>query len=473
MAKRKRNNLWIYVLVLVIAALVALAVIKGKKGQEAEKVTVEKAQNRTIVERVAASGRVFPELEVKMSSDVSGQIVDLLVNEGDSVVQGQILARIDPDAYESQVEQGQARLNSSKAQLANSRAQIITLQAQRDQIVAQLSNAREIHKRNEQLKKEGVVSTADFEQSLSNLQALEANLRSAEANIKAGEQSVQAADFNVKSTEAALKELNTALRRTTIAAPMSGIVSKLSVEQGERVVGTIQMSGTEMMRIADLKKMEVRVDVSENDIPRVSMGDEVDIEVDAYVGRKFKGNVTEIANSATSTGSTAVLTTDQVTNFEVTIAIDPASYADLVAKGNKYPFRPGMSASVEIKTETVANTLTVPIQSVTTRDEKAMKEKDKKSEEDGPEDSAPETAKAKEEEEEDVKEVVFILVPGDSVHMAEITTGVQDDNYIQVLSGLKDGDEVITGPYTTVSRKLKGGMKVQKVKEEELTAKKE
>ncbi len=456
MAKRNNNTL-IWGLLAVIVLLIAVMLWKRSTRQEGEKVIVETVEKRTIVEKVAASGKVFPQTEVKISSDVSGEIVELLVEEGDSVEVDQLLAKIDPDAYQSQVERGVAGVNSAKAQLANSRSQIENFKAQKEQIQAQLTNAKEIHRRNEQLKKEGVISDADYDASLSNVRSLEANLRAAEANIKASEQSANAADFSVASAEASLKELRTSLRRTTIYAPMSGIVSRLDVEAGERVVGTIQMQGTEMMRIANLNAMEVRVDVSENDIPRVSLGDVAEIEVDAYLGRKFEGRVTQIANSSTNSNAEA-LTSDQVTNFEVRISIDPKSYKDLVSPNKPHPFRPGMSASVDIRTETIEDAVSVPIQAVTTRDKEEEK-KEGKAKLVKDEDNA-------EDDKSDQLEVVFV-VQADTVAMVEVKTGIQDNDYIQVISGLETGQEVVTGPYTAISRKLKQGEKVIKTDEEE------
>ncbi len=464
MAKRKNNNLILFGLLGIVALLVIAVVAKQKSKPKGEAVLVEKAEKRTIKEKVAASGKIFPVTEVKISSDVSGEVVELYVKEGDSVVVGQLLARIDPDAYQSQVERGEAGVRSAQAQAANARSQIETLRAQKEQIEAQLNNAREIHKRNEKLRKDGVISDVDFDNSLTNLRALEANLRSSEASIRASQESVRAAEFQIQSAEAGLRELRTSLRRTTIYAPKGGIVSKLNVEKGERVVGTIQMAGTEMMRIADLSKMEVRVDVSENDIPRVSLGDLVDVEVDAYIGRKFKGRVTQIANSATSaSGLGASLTTDQVTNFEVRILIDPASYSDLVSPQKPYPFRPGMSASVDINTRTLVDVVSIPIQAVTTREKNDKKAK--------PE-AAPNNGDANGEQQEkknleDLIEVVFVAV-GDTVKMAPVTTGIQDDTYIQIVSGIQPGDEVVSGPYTAVSRKLKQGLVIRRVKEEDL-----
>jgi HlyD family secretion protein len=451
MAKRKRSTRLIIILVAVILILVALAVWRSRTQPKGEKVAIEKVERRTIVEEVSASGKIFPQTEVKISSDVSGEIVKLLVEEGDSVVSGQLLARIDPEAFQSQVERGQASVNNAKAQLANARSQIEQFRAQKEQIEAQLINAKEIQERNEKLYKEKVISEADYQQSLSNLRALQANVKSAEANIKASQESAEAAKYSVESARASLNELRTNLNRTDIFAPMSGIVSRLDVEEGERVVGTIQMTGTEMMRIANLNAMEVRVEVSENDVPRVTVGDEVAIEVDAYIDRVFKGKVTQIANSATNTAASGGLTSDQVTNFEVRINIDPSSYQDLISPQKPYPFRPGMSASVDIRTEIEKSILSIPIQAVTTR------EKDKKQKE------VEEAASL----EDDLLEVVF-LVKGDTVDMVEVKTGIQDDTYIQVLNGLNEGDEVVTAPYAAVARKLKKGEEVQVVKEEEL-----
>jgi len=453
MAKRKRNNTLIIALVAIIAVLVAVAIWKSNTRSDAEKVSVENVQRRTLTEKVAASGKVFPRTEVKISSDVSGEIVELPVEEGDSVVAGQLLAKIDPDAYLSQVERTTAGVNSAKAQLANSRSQVKQFEAQKEQIQSQLKNARDIHQRNEKLFEQGVISDLDYESSLANVQQLEANLRSAEANIEAAKESVRAAEYQVRSAQATLEETKTSLRRTTIYAPISGIISSLSVEEGERVVGTIQMTGTEMMRIANLNEMEVQVEVSENDIPRVSVGDEVDIEVDAYLDRIFKGQVSQIANSALNTTGTAVsLTTDQVTNFVVTIDLDPKSYDDLVSPQKPYPFRPGMSASVEIYTQTVENALSVPIQAVTTREE----EEDEENPQEGV-------------ESDEIKEVVFLIPEGaDTVRLVEVKTGIQDDTYIHITAGLEEGDEVVVGPYTAVARELEEGSVIERTEEEEL-----
>ncbi len=459
--KKKRSNWLIFGLLAVIALAMGGIYWKNKDKPKGEKVEVEKVVKRSIKETVAASGKIFPEMEVKISSDVSGEVVDLLVEEGDSVVAGQLLVKIDPELYKSTVERGVASVNNAKAQLANSRAgisrneaQLNQAIAQKEQLLAQLSNIQAIYDRNKKLYDEGVISTADFDAAKSNLEATQANIRSAEASIKTAEanmesavQTVKAGEFSVKSSEASLQELRTNLKRTTIYAPTSGIISMLNIEKGERVVGTAQMTGTEIMRLANLNAMEVQVDVSENDVLRVELGDEVDIEVDAYLGRKFKGRVTEIANSASNAGSSAALTSDQVTNFVVKINVDPKSYKDLISPSKPYPFRPGMSASVEIYTEMAEDVLAVPIQAVTTREDEDSEDKD--------------------DDDENIKEVVFIFTPADTVKMIEVKTSIQDDSYIQIIDGLSLDDEIVTGPYSAVSRKLSEGDEVTKLTEED------
>lgn len=460
MSKKKKTNWLIWILLAVALALAVFVAIRSKNKPKGEDVEIEKAAKRTIKETVAASGKVFPEAEIKISSDVSGEIVELHVEEGDSVRMGQILAKIDPDAYQSAVERGIASVNNAKANLANSRAGIERSraslkqsEAQKEQIVAQLKNVQAIFDRNKKLFEEGVISQADFDQAKANLEANEANLRSSDAalassqaNLKSSQESVKAAEYTVKSAEASLKELQTNLKRTTLYAPTDGIVSMLNVEKGERVVGTIQMTGTELMRVANMNAMEVQVDVSENDVLRVSVGDAVDIEVDAYLDRKFKGTVTEIANSA-NTAASAALTSDQVTNFVVKIAVAPSSYKDLVSPSKPYPFRPGMSASVEIFTEEVNDVLSVPIQAVTTRE---VEQEDKKSK----------------DKDADIREVVFVY-DADTVRMVDVGIGIQDDSYIEIKSGLKQSDQVVIGPYSAVARKLEDGDAVQEKKDEE------
>ena len=447
MAKRKGNRNLIIILLLVIAALVVLAIVKSKQKPKGTEVEMEAVELRTIKESVSASGKVFPEKEVKISSDVSGEIVELYVEEGDSIKSGQLLAKIDPEAYLSAVDRGVATLNNAKSNEAMGRASVESNVAQKEQIMAQLNNARSIHTRNEQLAKDGVISEQAFDESLSNVQQLEANLRAAEASYRSAIKSVEAASYNVKSAAASLKELRTNLGRTTISSPTDGIISRLNVEEGERVVGTIQMSGTELMRIANFNSMEVQVEVSENDILRVAMGDTAVIEVDAYLDDEFVGTVTEIANSAANAeqAGQVILTSDQVTNFIVKIRILSESYADLIKSPGHIPFRPGMSASVDIFTEAVHEAISVPIQAVTTRE----KDEDESS-----------------GDEDELKEVVFV-VHLDTVAMVEVKTGIQDNEYIQILEGVDDSDVIVTGPYSAVSRKLDPGDEVRKKEEKD------
>jgi len=441
MTKRKKSKRrWLLpLLILLLIAAAAAMYFKQQSKPKGEEVTVEEVRKRSISETVSASGRIFPEVEVKISSDVSGEIVQLLVEEGDSVVTGQLLAKIDPEAYISSVERGKASLDGQRAQVSISQSQLQNNIAQKEQIVANLENAQQVHNRNVTLKEDGVISQIEFDQSQSALRALQANLRAAEASIISAEENIKGAEFQVASSKASLRELQTNLSRTTIKAPTSGIISSLSVEQGERVVGTIQMTGTEMMRIANMDAMEVQVEVSENDILKVAANDKVEIEVDAYVEKVFSGKVSEIANSAANTGVTGALNTDQVTNFIVKAMIDPDSYQELKIPNSKYPFRPGMSASVEIFTDEMTDVLSVPIQAVTVR-----------------------TA---EEEGAEAQEVVFVM-EADTARMIPVTTGIQDDNFIQIIEGLEAGQNIVSGPYSAVSKVIEEG-KLLRLKEKE------
>lgn len=435
--KKKKSRKWIWLsLLAILLALIIFGVVKSNI-KENPKVTIEKSSLNSINELVTGSGKIFPEKEVKISSDVSGEIVELYVVEGDSVKAGQILAKIDPESYVSAVERGKASLNNAKAQRSISKSQVSGSQAQKEQILAQLSNAETIHKRNVKLLADGVISQAEFDNSKSNLDALYANMRASESNIVSSEEQAKAADFTIKSAEASLRELQTSLSRTTIKAPVSGVVSLLNVEKGERVVGTIQMAGTEMMRIANLNAMEVQVEISENNILKVTEGDSVNIEVDAYLDKIFKGYVTEIANTASNATSSAsqaaLLSSTQVTNFIVKIRIDSESYQDILST-NSYAFRPGMSASVDIFTNRKENIITVPIQAVTGREEEV----------DG---------------KEQLNEIVFVY-EADSVKQVKVKTGIQDDTNIHIVSGIEDGTEVVTGPYSILAKELENGSKV-------------
>lgn len=453
MAKKSSSRLW-WILggtVVVLIAGLLIAKQQGWIGQvKPTEVDFAKVKKADIIERVSASGKVRPEIEVKISPDVPGEIIGLYVEEGDSVKAGQLLAKIRPDNYEALLARSQAAVNSSKADVERSKASLA-------QSSAQLIRAKTDFERNQKLFNDKVVSEADFQRS-------EADYRVAQQNVEAAKASVEASKFNVQSAEAGLRDALENLRKTTIYAPQSGTISQLNVELGDRVVGTSQMAGTEMMRIANLNNMEVRVDVNENDIVRVTLGDTVDIEVDSYADRKFKGIVTEIANTANglSTSVTASNSTDAVTEFEVKIKILNSSYLDLTAKRAKrsYPFKPGMTAAVEIITERKMNVLTVPIAAVTTRGKDF--EIENKEEKNGP--PAPSNTddnEKKPKKEEKLKELVFINDKGKAT-IREVTTGISDFENIEIISGLKEGEEIIAGPFIEVSKRLKTGTAVIK-----------
>jgi HlyD family secretion protein len=454
MAQKKNNKILIY-LGIGVGVLLIFAIISKKAGwigkDEGTKITTAIIEKRTLIETVSANGRVQPETEVKISSDVSGEIMELYVHEGDSVIAGKLLARIDPELYQSSLDRSEASLNNTKASLSSTKARLVQAQAR-------LTEVSKAYERNKKMHEQQLISDAEFETSKSTFD-------NAKAEVEASKQTILGAEFSVRSFEASLKEAKKNLSRTNIYAPVSGIISKLSVEAGERVVGTSQMAGTEMMRIANLNDMEVSVDVNENDIVKVGITDTTLIEVDAYPGRKFTGIVTEIANSATTNAAT---TSDQVTNFVVKIRILRSSYEDLTRKFGKRKsvFRPGMSASVEIQTEKVTDVIAIPLEAVTVRDISALDTV--KVEKDGKTESV-NTEKEKKNEE---VEVIFIKA-GDKASIRKVKTGVQDDKYIQVLEGVNLGDEVISGPYSTISKILKHGDKVSKVKKEELFDKKE
>ena len=410
----------------------------------------------TIVEKVSASGKIQPEVEVKVSPDVSGEIVSLKVAEGDSVVAGQELLKIRPDNYVSLLARAEAQVNAMKASTEQSKAVL-------SQSEARLTKAKIDYDRNVRLHNDKVISDADFDQFQSAYAVAKQDLEAAKANVKA-------ANYNVKSAEAAFKEAKTNLTKTTIYAPQSGIISKLNVELGERVVGTSQMAGTEMLRIANLNNMEVRVNVNENDITRVSLGDTVMIDVDAFSSsdRKFMGVVYEVASSANSSGTAAAVSNDAVTEFEVKIRVLRSSYADLIQGKLSYPLKPGMTASVEILTNRKANILTVPLASVTTRELGAEKKSEGsaggKPSEDGAAVTTQDDANAARKRKENIREVVFVEEKG-KVKQVEVKTGISDFEHIEIVSGLKDGQQIISGPYATVAKKLNAGDLVKKKEE--------
>lgn len=445
---KKKNIIRLSIVVgLVLIAFLLIAKKSGWIGSDAAlEIFTEKVTKRNIVESVSASGKIKPEVEIKISPFISGEVVKLLVKEGDEVKQGQLLAEIDPEIYKSSYEQSLAMLNGQKAGLANAKATLA-------QVKAQYANTRLTFERNEKLFKQQTISAAEFD-------AAKAGFDVAKAQVDAAEQNVEAAKFNVSSSEAALKQSRENLSRTSIYAPNSGTISQLNVEVGERVTGASQFSsGTEIMRIANLNNMEVNVDVNENDIVRVKLDDTTLIEVDAYLNRKFKGVVTQIANSANTTGVSA----DQVTNFNVKIRILQSSYQDLMKpdKPNISPFRPGMSATVEIQTKRSMDILTIPIQAVTTREDSTGKKSlfVKKETTTGNND---ENASAKKVTKDEVVEYVFLYKNGMAV-MQKVKSGIQDNNYIEILEGLNENDEIIAGPYTAITKTLKNNAVVKKV----------
>ena len=439
---------------LIILGIVAAVLLLGKAfggGKKTEKVAIEKASKRTIIESVNASGKVYPEIEVKISPDIAGQITDLYVEEGDSVKKGKILARIYADIYALQRDEAASRVNQSVATVDNGKASLESLQAN-------LDLAKQTLDRNKTLFDQKVISKAELEQ-------YEVTYRSAQANYKAAMQNIKGLQANVQSTQTGLNKANKDLGRATIIAPMDGVISSLKVKKGESVAGSSFNVGTEMMTVADMSVLEVRVDVGENDIVKISIGDSADVEVDAYNNRKFKGVVTKIASSTKT--SVASLTSNDVTNYEVRIRLDKDSYKDLASR--TFPFRPGMNASADIKTKRVDNVLAVPITAVNARvkgSDKSMsdkKEEDKKNK--GDEEGLEETSAATGDE---LEEVVFILQKDGTVKKAVVKSGVQDINYIEILSGLKAGDEVVVGPYNAISKTLKDGAKVNVVAKDKL-----
>ena len=443
MAKKRKSNKVLYILIGLVVALVIFAII-GKsagwigKAKEVEVEIAEAAFNR-IIETVSASGMVQPVYEVKISPDVPGEIIALNIEEGDSVVRNQILLKIRPDIYQSSLERAKANLNQQKANRAEARARVARAEAQ-------LIRAKNEYQRNKELKDQNVISDADYEIS-------EANFKVAQSDLLSTQESEKASKFIVASAQASVKEAEENLRFTTIRAPISGIVSKLDVELGERVVGTAQMAGTEMLRIADLTKMEARVDVNENDIIRVAVGDTAEVDVDSYshTEKKFVGVVTNIANTANDKTSP-----DAVTEFEVRIRILNDSYKDLVEEqGSVSPFRPGMTASVDVTTEVKDDILTIPLASVTTRNPN-----DKKQEGEEDEDSEEKEEEAVKEDEERKKEesieVVFLFEEG-KAKMVEVETGISDFENIEIINGVKEGDKIIKGPFIAVSKRLKDG----------------
>ncbi len=404
--------------------LITTLIVIGKNRSRGElEVNVGKVEKRTIISTVSANGKIRPEAEVKISADVSGEITELYVQEGDTVKEGQLLLKINPDLYITSRDRASAGLSTSKSSLKTSEAQLT-------QAKARFTEQQSAFRRSEKLFADKVLSQAEYD-------AAQSAYAIAKSEVVAAEQRIAAARFGIDNANASLSEANKALGRTSIYAPSDGIVSALNNEKGERVVGTAQMAGTEIMVISNFDNMEVIVDVNENDILLVKKGDTALVEVDAYSDRKFKGIVTEISRSANNAGGMQ-LNTDQVTNFEVKIRLVKSSYTDLLAK-SKSPFLPGMSANVEIQTQVKKDILCLPIEAIGTRVK----------------DSTKSTS-----EEDELDEVVFKVENGKASKII-VFTGIQDSRYIEILSGLKDGEEVIVGPYDAVSKKLEVDKKVK------------
>ncbi|MCU0394416.1 MAG: efflux RND transporter periplasmic adaptor subunit [Chitinophagaceae bacterium] len=444
---KKKRIIWIIsLLVVVIVTLIVLKKTGVIGGEEGTKVATEAASQRTIIETVNASGKIYPEVEVKMSSDVSGEITELTVAEGDSVRRGQVLARVYADIYNIQQQQAAAVVSQQEYQVANTTAQLEGLRSAMIQTEAQ-------YNRQKKLLDGKVISRQEFE-------VAENAYNAAKANYNAALRQIDASRAAVASARANLRRASTDVSRTTIVSPMDGVVSLLNVKKGERVVGTAQMAGTEMMRIADMSRLEVRVDVTENDIPKVHLGDSALISVDAYLNRKFKGVVYQIASSNTGAATaSAAASANDVTNYKVYIRLLPESYADLLDpnKPLNFPFRPGMTASADIQTRIRNNALSVPINAVTTRDKDGDKKEDKeKTKGPGQDEAAP---VASEDDEKDVVVFVYEKATG-TVKQVKVTTGIQDTRYIEVTGGLTKGQEVVSEPYNVIFRTLKDGMKV-------------
>ncbi len=452
----KKKTIWIIGgAILLIGLLIGLKKAGIIGAEDSTKVAVEAAENRTIIETVNASGKIYPEIEVKISSDVSGEITQLTVEEGDSVKRGQVLARVYADIYSIQQQQAAAQVNQQQYQVANSQAQLSALKSTMEQTEAQ-------YNRQKQLLAGKVISRQEFE-------VAENNYRTAQANYNAALKGIDAARAGVNSARANLQRASKDLSRTTLVAPMDGVVSLLNVKEGERVVGTAQMAGTEMMRVADMSRMEVRVDVTENDIPKVHIGDSALVSVDAYLGRKFKGVVYQIASSNTGAASavSSATTSTDVTNYKVFIRLLPESYADLIdpSKPKAFPFRPGMTASADIQTKVKRDILSVPINAVTTRDKDGMKSNSSAENENA--DAGSDQVSGDEDDSKEI--VVFVLDKAtNKVKKVNVSTGIQDTRYIEVLSGLTKGQEVVSEPYNVIFRTLKDDMQVQVVPKDKI-----
>ena len=437
-SKPRSKKIWWITGSMLLLMVILIIVAKTTGDGDVTKVAIEKAGRHTITEVVTATGKIYPETEVKIAPEVSGEITMLNLQEGDSVRKGDVLVKINPAIYSSMVNQAQASVEQTRASASNTREMMA-------QAESQFKLAKSTYERNKKLFADKVISSLEFEQS-------EASFQSAQATLDAAKASTSGGVFSIQGAQAGLSQAEENLLKTTITAPTSGIISQLNVKRGERVVGTAQYAGTEMLTIADMSRLEVRVDVSETDITKVKIGDTSLIETDAYRNRKFTGVVSKIAVSAKT--STSVTSTDQVTNYTVHILILPSSYADLSAnlpKG-KFPFKPGMSSSVEIQTNRQADILSVPVNAVTTREwADSIKKKE----------AASGTTT--------IRQLVFVYdAKTQTVVTRDVQTGLQDNTYLQITEGLKEGEEVVVAPYGAIARTLKDKTKVKTVAKDQL-----
>jgi HlyD family secretion protein len=434
-------------LIIIVTTLLFVFIIGKIAGwygsNKAIVVAIDKVQKRTIFEIVTANGKIQPEKEIKVSADVSGEIVELYIKEGEATKQGQILLKIKPDIYLSGKDRAVAAVNTIKANYGNALARL-------DQVEAQFTQSELSYERNKKLWEQNAISKADWDASI-------AEFEIARANVEASKQDVKSAEYNVKSAEASLKEANERLIKTSVFSPIDGIITRLIIEKGERVAGTDLMAGTEMLRVADLKKMEVKVDVNENDIVRVHLGDTAIIEVDAYLDQKFKGIVSEIANSANTTGQ---ISADQVTSFEVRIILLENSYKHLITSDRPFPFRPGMTASVEIQTQKKDSVLSVPIEAVTARSDSEINKKIILK-------STSQNTKLQKKEISKLSEIIFVKEKS-LARERKVKTGIQDNNFIEIIEGIMENEEIIVAPFSAISKKLKDSTLIKVVDKKDL-----
>jgi HlyD family secretion protein len=414
----KKKKIFLILGAVVVLLVIAASLFGGERELPEVKTTTTSV--RSITERVSASGKIQPVLEVNISAEVSGQLIDLPVVEGDKVNEGDLLAQINPDVYIAARNRAQAAVNTTLSNLSSAKAMLATSKAN-------LFVSEKAWDRSQKLFSNGVISQADYDQS-------EAAIHNAEANLISAEEGVKSANYSILSAKASLQETLDNLSRTTLRAPQSGIVTALVKEVGESVQGNGFVAGEVVMKISNLSAMEVDIEVNESDIVRVAMGNKSEIEVDAYLSETFLGQVTEIGNTALNAGSNG-FNLDQVTNFSVKVGINPESYQHLISSEttSQSPFRPGMSATVDLLTKNVVDVISVPIQCVTTR----------KSDED------------------DEAELGVFLFENETVTWTVVKTGIQDNRYIEIISGIKNGSTLVSGPYDMVSRKLEDGDKVE------------